>query len=79
MLLLLLSLLLAFDLQAAPPPDKTLERCRYLSAKIEHYTRLRRAGGNANRMESWRKSRARYEAEFRDLRCYKYRARLLRK
>jgi hypothetical protein len=78
MLPFLLALLLAFDLQAAPPPDKTLERCRYLSAKIEHYTRLRRAGGSANRMESWRRSRARYEAEYRELRCYKYPARLLR-
>jgi hypothetical protein len=74
----LLSLLLALDATAARPPDKTLERCRFLTGKIEHYTQLRRGGGTASRMESWRRTRARYEEEYKQLRCYKYRARLLR-
>lgn len=58
--------------------DKKLERCVYLSKKLERYTRLRRAGGSAVRMESWRRTRERYASEFRELRCHRF-GRALRK
>lgn len=58
--------------------DKKLERCVYLNSKIERYTRLRRSGADAMRMESWRQSRERYATEFRDRRCHRYGRKLRR-
>jgi hypothetical protein len=63
----------------ASRPAKALERCFYLSEKIEHYTQLRRGGGSPTQMASWRKSRSRYEDEFRTLRCSKFSHQLRRK
>ena len=78
-LLLLISLLLATQTSLATDPDKALERCVYLSDKIEHYTRLRRKGGSTARMASWRKSRTRYEEEFHAAGCRKFSRQLRRK
>jgi len=71
-ILVLLIILVATQADAAPQKDHDLERCIYLNSKIEHYTRLRRGGGAAGRMERWRQSRARYEEEFRDRRCHRF-------
>lgn len=62
--------------EGGPRADPKLERCRFLHARVEHYTRLRRGGGSSVRMERWRQARKRYEKEFRDLRCYRYGRRL---
>jgi hypothetical protein len=56
--------------------DKTLHRCQSLDKKIERYTRLRRAGGNAAQMERWRDTRRQAQTEFQKLRCHKYGRRL---
>ena len=41
--------------------DQALQRCRYLHGRIDYYTDRRRLGGSATQMESWRKSRQRFE------------------
>ena len=51
---------------------KALQRCVYLDDKIDHYTQLRRRGGSNTQMASWRKSRSRYEEEFRSARCRQF-------
>lgn len=58
---------------------KALKRCVYLDDKIEHYTALRRKGGSNTQMASWRKSRTRYEEEFRSARCRQFSHSLRRK
>ena len=70
---------LPLTLAKAPARDKVFERCVYLNDKIEHYTQRRRTGGSNNQMASWRRSRDRYEDEFRQLRCKKFSAQLRRK
>jgi hypothetical protein len=62
--------------EAGRDPDASLERCRYLHERIEHYTRLRRGGGNAAQMERWRTARQKYEREYRTRRCHRYGSRL---
>lgn len=49
-----------------------LERCKYLQERIDYYTKLRKRGGAASQMESWKQTRRKYENEFRDGDCYKY-------
>lgn len=56
----------------ASETDEKLKRCRYLHRRIEHYTRLRRGGGDGAQMERWRRSRQRYEEEYRRKRCYRF-------
>lgn len=56
---------------AAKPGDELLSRCVYLQQRIDRYTRLRRGGGTAARMEVWRQSRQRYQNEYRERRCHK--------
>lgn len=50
----------------------SLEQCRKLQRKIDRLTSLRRGGGNATRMETWRQQRKRYEEQFREHRCRSY-------
>jgi hypothetical protein len=57
--------------------DDALKRCRYLHQQIEKYTDRRRAGGSGAQMERWRKSRQRYESEYRQRRCHRFGSRLL--
>ncbi|EAQ97356.2 hypothetical protein [Congregibacter litoralis] len=78
-LLLFMFLVLAMETLFAAKPDKALQRCIYLSEKIEHYTALRRKGGSSARMASWRKSRSRYEEEFHTAGCRKFSRQLRRK
>lgn len=47
----------------------SLEQCQKLQKKIARLTSLRRGGGNAIRMETWRQQRKRYEHQFREYRC----------
>lgn len=56
----------------AAASDSKLERCRYLHRRIEHFTRLRRSGGSSAQMERWRRSRQRFEEEYRRKRCYRF-------
>ncbi|MFT4767885.1 MAG: hypothetical protein ACI8RN_001015 [Glaciecola sp.] len=78
-MLFFVSLLLVGQGSVASKPSQVFERCVYLSNKIEHYTQLRRRGGSYTRMESWRKSRSRYEEEFHVLRCRKFSHQLRRR
>jgi hypothetical protein len=50
----------------------SLERCKGIREKIERYDVLRRKGGSAAQMDSWRKSRAKLEERFRQGNCRKY-------
>ncbi|HKK22469.1 MAG TPA: hypothetical protein VJ947_02195 [Pseudohaliea sp.] len=52
--------------------DADLETCQRWHERIEHYTRLRRAGGSSLQMERWRQARKRYEEQFRDARCHRW-------
>ena len=54
----------------------SLGTCQQLTNQVEKYTKLRRSGGSAAQMESWKKSRQRYEEQFRRSDCYKYGAQL---
>ena len=67
--LLVLTALLA---PVANAQDIPLERCKHLQQRIDYYTKLRRNGGSASQMESWKKARSRHEQEFRDGDCYRY-------
>lgn len=74
-------LVLAFTLSEssngfAADPKQDFARCVYLEKKINRYTRLRRAGGTAARMEGWRSARRRYADEYRERRCHRFGRRL---
>jgi len=69
---LYLLFLVAFFASMANSQDISLDRCKYLQERIEYYTQLRKQGGSASQMESWKKSRRKYEDEFREGDCYKY-------
>jgi hypothetical protein len=56
--------------------DAELERCRYLHDRIEHYTALRRGGGNGMQMERWRRAREKHAREYRERRCHRFGSRL---
>ncbi|MEE4110603.1 MAG: hypothetical protein V2I24_14725 [Halieaceae bacterium] len=56
----------------AAASNSKLERCRYLHRRIEHFTRLRRSGASGEQMERWRRSRQRFEEEYRRKRCYRF-------
>ena len=56
----------------AAASDEKLQRCRYLHRRIEHFTRLRRSGGSGAQMERWRRSRQRFEEEYRRKRCFRF-------
>ena len=75
------TVLLAADfpvaLAARSVADADLERCRWLHARIERYTRLRRAGGKTAQMERWRRARQAHEAEYRQRRCHRFGSRLV--
>ena len=50
----------------------SLESCKSIREKIHKYDVLRRKGGSAAQMDSWRKSRAKLEERFRQGKCRKY-------
>jgi len=59
-----------------PPPaisqTAALEKCQALKDRIEQYTGLRRAGGSARQMETWKKPLRRSEEQFHEHKCRKY-------
>ncbi len=50
----------------------SLEACKRLQSEIERYDDLRRKGGSASQMESWKKSRAKLEDKFRAGDCRRH-------
>jgi len=58
--------------------EARLQECRKLDERINHYTSLRRKGGAAGAMESWKKQLRKHEARFRALDCSDYRRELRR-
>ena len=52
--------------------EADLATCQRWHDRIEHYTRLRRAGGTSMQMERWRQARKSYEEKFRDARCHRW-------
>ncbi|MDZ7784230.1 MAG: hypothetical protein U5K56_15265 [Halioglobus sp.] len=58
--------------------EASLEECRALKERIDHYTSLRRMGGSASQMNEWKKQRRRAEKQFRDKGCNDYRRELRR-
>ncbi len=55
--------------QPANAKSLSVKQCQSLSKKIESYTKLRKRGGSAKQMESWRKSRKKYKNRFREGQC----------
>ena len=75
--LLIFSLLLfTFCLPVANAKQGTLKQCQKVHDKIEHYTRLRRAGGSAKKMERLKQRRQEYQERFSDYNCRRWRNRL---
>jgi hypothetical protein len=64
-------LMLALGIYCQPATAKSLsiKQCQSLTKKIENYTKLRKRGGSAKQMESWRKSRKKYKLRFREGQC----------
>ncbi len=56
--------------------DLSLEKCRQLKDQIEHYTKLRRAGGSASKMDRWKRLRADKQGAYDQGDCRKYRGKL---
>ena len=54
----------------------SLSQCQQIKKQIDYYTDKRREGGSSSAMKSWRKSRTKYEDQFSDLRCRKWRSQL---
>lgn len=54
------------------------EQCRRLEERIARYTELRRSGGTAARMASWRRSRSEAEAAYRDYNCHRKGSKMIR-
>jgi hypothetical protein len=70
-------LLLAIGIPpAANSQTASLEKCQALKDRIENYTRLRRAGGSAHQMETWKEQLRRCEDRFHEYGCRKYRRKL---
>ena len=63
---------------AADSREQRLQECRVLYARIDRFTQLRRAGGSAQRMATWKASLREVEREFRELRCHRISSRYLR-
>jgi len=53
-----------------------IAQCKSIQNQIEHYSDLKRGGGNGRQMNQWHKQRNKYKSEFSKLKCYKYRAQL---
>ena len=54
----------------------SLETCQQLHDRVEYYTDLRRSGGSARKMESWKQQRDRYKEKYSDYHCDRYRNRI---
>ncbi|MEE9355381.1 MAG: hypothetical protein V3U75_07300 [Methylococcaceae bacterium] len=56
--------------------DGTLQLCQSLKSNIVSYEKLRKKGGSARRMESWRQSKKNFRKKFDDNGCKKWRKKL---
>jgi hypothetical protein len=72
---LCLALVLAHSPRVAAD-DISLDQCQKLKDKIDHYANLRRAGGSASRMDSWKRSRRKKQEVFNEKECWRYRGEL---
>lgn len=50
----------------------SLEECRKLKIKIDHYNELRRDGGSGAQMDAWRRARRELEKSFNNMGCRQY-------
>lgn len=50
----------------------SVQECQRLQDRIDKYTRLRRKGGSASQMDTWKRERTRAEEAFRQLDCHWY-------
>jgi hypothetical protein len=73
--LLVLSALLASTAASSDEQD-TIEQCKRIKQKINHYTELRRSGGSSSIMEEWKRERDRYKDQYSDLNCTRWRNKL---
>lgn len=62
----------------ADASDGSPEQCRRLEERIEKYTELRRSGGTAAQMASWRRSRSEAEAAYRNYNCHRQGSKMIR-
>ncbi len=69
---LYLSFFLGLHHLDAYPEDRSLDDCRKIQQKIEHYTELRRGGGSIAQMESWKRKRQEYKDRFRQGNCKRH-------
>ncbi len=70
--LLWISIWLASETMAEPTKKGTLKQCKQAAAKIEYYTRKRRAGGSAAQMDRWHRLRHLHQQRYSDLQCKNY-------
>ncbi len=56
--------------------DLSLDACRNIQEQIEYYDNLRKRGGSAQQMESWKQTRERYKAQFREGDCKRWKKQL---
>jgi hypothetical protein len=64
---------------SAPPgraQEASLAQCQALQDRMARYTALRRKGGSASQMESWRNQLRKAEAKFSEKGCRGYRREL---
>ncbi len=63
---------------AARAVDGSPEQCRRLKEQIERYTELRRTGGSASQMASWKRARSEAKAAYRNYNCHRQGSRMVR-
>ena len=56
--------------------DLSLEKCRRLKDQVEHYTKLRRAGGSAAKMDRWKRLRTDKQEAYDQGDCRRHRGKL---
>lgn len=56
--------------------DLSLDACRNIQEQIEYYDKLRKKGGSAQQMESWKQTREQYKAQFREGDCKRWKKQL---
>ena len=59
-------------LSTAEAQEVPLQKCQQIKDQIERYDELRRQGGRAGDMDSWKRQRREKEGEFRSFGCHDY-------
>ncbi|KAA9129670.1 hypothetical protein F3N42_15000 [Marinihelvus fidelis] len=68
--------LLSTGADSVSADDLGLDVCRNIQGQIEYYDKLRKKGGNAQQMESWKQTRERYKEQFREGNCKRWKKEL---